>query len=56
VTAVAQSCGYINLSCFSRDFNSRFQISPSVLLRQSRRGQVASPADGADAAGVQARS
>jgi AraC-like DNA-binding protein len=60
VTAVAQSCGYINLSCFSRDFSSRFQISPSVLLRQSRQDRVAGAGDGAgagdEAEGVQARS
>lgn len=52
VTAVAQSCGYISLSCFSRDFSSRFQISPSVLLRQARIAQAASAGDGVEAAGA----
>jgi AraC-like DNA-binding protein len=56
VTAVAQSCGYLSLPCFSRDFSARFRISPSVLLRQARRSQGPRAEDGAEASAGQARS
>lgn len=36
VGAVAQGCGYLSLSSFSRDFARRFRITPSALLRQGR--------------------
>ena len=39
VTQVAQSCGYINLSAFSRDFSSRFGASPRQLRLQARLAQ-----------------
>ena len=39
VSQVANSCGYLNLSSFSRDFNECFHVSASTMLRQARRGQ-----------------
>ncbi len=39
VTQVAQRCGYINLSAFSRDFSSHFGVSPRQLQRQVRLAQ-----------------
>jgi AraC-like DNA-binding protein len=43
VTQVAQRCGYINLSAFSRDFSSHFGVSPRQLQRQARLAQPAGP-------------
>lgn len=37
VAQVAQACGYVNLSSFSRDFNQRFGCSARQLLMEARR-------------------
>lgn len=39
VTSIAQSCGYRSLSLFSIEFQHRFHIKPSVLLRSARVGR-----------------
>lgn len=36
VTRIAQACGYRSLSLFSIEFQQRFHIKPSLLLRRSR--------------------
>jgi AraC-like DNA-binding protein len=36
VASIAQVCGYRSMSLFSIEFQQRFHIKPSVLLRQSR--------------------
>lgn len=36
ITQVAQSCGYLNLSSFSRDFHERFGRTPSQVWREVR--------------------
>ena len=36
VTSLAQACGYRSLGLFSIEFQQRFHIKPSVLLRESR--------------------
>lgn len=36
VSSIAQACGYRSLSLFSIEFQNRFHIKPSVLLRQHR--------------------
>lgn len=36
VASIAQACGYRSMSLFSIEFQQRFHIKPSVLLRQSR--------------------
>jgi AraC-like DNA-binding protein len=41
VTRIAQSCGYRSLSLFSIEFQHRFHIKPSVLLRSTRDNQGA---------------
>ena len=40
VGSIAQACGYRSMSLFSIEFQQRFHIKPSVLLRQSRQGQA----------------
>lgn len=44
VTRIAQACGYRSLSLFSIEFQHRFHIKPSVLLRSTRDGQPVQPA------------
>jgi AraC-like DNA-binding protein len=39
VTRIAQACGYRSLSLFSIEFQHRFHIKPSVLLRSTRDSQ-----------------
>ncbi|MBD1193157.1 helix-turn-helix transcriptional regulator [Vulcanococcus sp. Clear-D1] len=39
VSQVAQSCGYLHLASFSRDFRERFGVSARELLAQSRAGR-----------------
>lgn len=39
VTTIAQACGYRSMSLFSIEFQQRFHIKPSVMLRQSRQGE-----------------
>ena len=41
VSSVAADCGYDHLSQFSRDFRSTYDLRPSELLRQARRGATA---------------
>jgi AraC-like DNA-binding protein len=36
VAAVAQACGYRSMSLFSIDFQQRFHVKPSTLLREAR--------------------
>lgn len=36
VTQIAQACGYRSLSLFSIEFQQRFHVKPSVLLRRTR--------------------
>ena len=36
VTSIAQACGYRSMSLFSIEFQQRFHIKPSVLLREAR--------------------
>lgn len=43
VTAVAQACGYLNTSAFSRDFVARYGIRPSFLLRRQVENSPAKP-------------
>jgi len=49
VASIAQACGYRSMSLFSIEFQQRFHIKPSILLRQSRHKQqpssTAAPAD-----------
>lgn len=49
VASIAQACGYRSMSLFSIEFQQRFHIKPSILLRQSRHKQeprsIAAPAD-----------
>jgi AraC-like DNA-binding protein len=50
VASIAQACGYRSMSLFSIEFQQRFHIKPSVLLRHSRQKEdrsdsTASPAD-----------
>lgn len=45
VTRIAQACGYRSLSLFSIEFQQRFHVKPSVLLRRSRSGQDGPGAD-----------
>lgn len=50
VTRIAQACGYRSLSLFSIEFQQRFHVKPSVLLRQTRSlqdGDAAEDEDGA---------
>lgn len=37
VTSIARACGYRSLSLFSLEFQNRYQIKPSVFLRQNLR-------------------
>jgi AraC-like DNA-binding protein len=37
VTSIAQACGYRSVSLFSIEFQNRFHIKPSVLLREHQR-------------------
>jgi AraC-like DNA-binding protein len=39
VTRIALACGYRSLSLFSIEFQQRFHLKPSVLLRRTRSGQ-----------------
>lgn len=39
VSAIAQACGYRSMSLFSIEFQQRFHIKPSALLRQSRQSE-----------------
>lgn len=39
VASIAQACGYRSMSLFSIEFQHRFHIKPSILLRQSRHKQ-----------------
>ena len=41
VTQIAQACGYLNPSSFSRDFRQRFGIAPRLLLQGGRPGPQA---------------
>ena len=43
VTRIAQACGYRSLSLFSMDFQQRFHVKPSELLRESLGKQPAQP-------------
>jgi transcriptional regulator GlxA family with amidase domain len=36
VASIAQACGYRSMSLFSIEFQQRFHIKPSVLLREAR--------------------
>lgn len=36
VTRIAKACGYRSLNLFSQDFQQRFQVKPSELLRESQ--------------------
>ena len=46
VARIAQSCGYRSMSLFSIDFQQRFHIKPSILLRRGRNDQPCeAPAD-----------
>ena len=47
VTQVSQSCGYLNLASFSRDFSERFGVGPRQLLLEARSRHQLSGADGA---------
>lgn len=38
VAAIAKACGYRSMSLFSIEFQQRFHIKPSILLRQARSG------------------
>lgn len=40
VASIAQACGYRSMSLFSIEFQQRFHIKPSILLRQSRQRQT----------------
>jgi len=40
VTRIAQACGYRSLSLFSIEFQQRFHIKPSVMLRNTRDNHV----------------
>ena len=35
VTRIAQACGYRSMNLFSMDFQQRFHVKPSELLRES---------------------
>jgi AraC-like DNA-binding protein len=39
VTRIARACGYRSLSLFSIEFQHRFHIKPSVMLRSTRESQ-----------------
>jgi AraC-like DNA-binding protein len=39
VTRIALACGYRSLSLFSIEFQQRFHVKPSVLLRRTRSDQ-----------------
>ena len=39
VSAIAQTCGYRSMSLFSIEFQQRFHIKPSAMLRQSRQSE-----------------
>jgi transcriptional regulator GlxA family with amidase domain len=43
VTHIAQACGYRSLNLFSMDFQQRFHVKPSELLRESLGQQPAQP-------------
>ena len=43
VTRIAQACGYRSLNLFSMDFQQRFHVKPSELLRESLGKQTAQP-------------
>ncbi|MEB3319759.1 MAG: AraC family transcriptional regulator [Cyanobium sp.] len=43
VTSIARSCGYRSLSLFSIEFQRRFHIKPSVLLRSARQRRTDPP-------------
>jgi AraC-like DNA-binding protein len=43
VTRIAQACGYRSLNLFSMDFQQRFHVKPSELLRESLSKQPAQP-------------
>jgi transcriptional regulator GlxA family with amidase domain len=43
VTRIAQACGYRSLNLFSMDFQQRFHVKPSELLRESLGKQPAEP-------------
>jgi AraC-like DNA-binding protein len=43
VTRIAQACGYRSLNLFSMDFQQRFHVKPSELLRESLGKQPAQP-------------
>jgi AraC-like DNA-binding protein len=43
VTRIAQACGYRSLNLFSVDFQQRFHVKPSELLRESLEKQPAQP-------------
>jgi transcriptional regulator GlxA family with amidase domain len=36
VTSIAQACGYRSINLFTIDFEQRFHVKPSDLLRESR--------------------
>ena len=36
VSSIAQACGYHAMGLFSIDFQQRFHVKPSVLLREAR--------------------
>jgi AraC-like DNA-binding protein len=36
VTSIANACGYRSVSLFSIEFQKRFHIKPSVLLRENQ--------------------
>lgn len=48
VTAVARRYGYLNLSCFSRDFTEAFKRPPSSVLRQAKALSSRHPASSND--------
>jgi len=43
VTRIAQACGYRSLNLFSMDFQQRFHVKPSELLRESLGKQTVQP-------------
>jgi len=49
VTSVAQSCGYRRAASFSQDFQRRFGVRPSELLRESKRPRNSDAPEGAPA-------
>lgn len=46
VASIAQACGYRSMSLFSIEFQKRFHIKPSILLRHSRKNEDRSDSSG----------